>query len=112
MLFHGSYIRIADNTGAKYALCIKLLGYYKYNSFACIGDILVIVVKRCRVHVTKISLHKIYYALIVRTKKNYYRATAFKYNFNCNDAIMLDVQKKPLGRRVIGVVPRELRNMG
>lgn len=112
MLYHGSYVRIADNSGGKYALCIKLLGYYKHNSFGSIGDILVVVLKKCRFESTLVFRHKVYYSLVLRTKVNFYRNDFFKFNFNCNDVILLDSKKKPLARRIIGVVPRELRDLG
>jgi len=86
MIQHGTYLRITDNSGGKYALCIKLLGYYKPKSIARMG-------------------HTIYFALIIRTKKEFQRKDGTELKFLNNDIILLDKNKLP-------IVPIELRKKG
>ena len=112
MIQHGTYLRITDNSGGKYALCIKLLGYYKSNSISKIGNILVIVIKKIKHQFKKIKKHSIYFGLIIRTKKEFQRKNGTVLNFLNNDIIVLDKNKMPIGTRVLGIVPLELRKKG
>ena len=112
MVQHGTYLRITDNSGGKYALCIKLLGYYKYNSRTEIGNILVIVLKKIKHNLKKIKKHSIYYSVLIRTKKELSRNNGTNITFMNNDIILLNKNKLPIGTRVLGVVPFELRKKG
>jgi len=113
MVFHGTYLRIADNSGGRYAMSIKLLGYYKHFTPAKIGNVLVIVIKKVRHKLKGINEHSIHNALLVRTKKEFYRKTNGNYlKFHNNDIVLLDKNNNPIGTRVIGPVPLELRKLG
>ena len=112
MIQHGTYLRITDNSGGKYALCIKLLGYFKPKSVAKMGNVLVVVVKKIKHRLKKIKEHTIYFALVIRTKKEFLRKDGTEIQFLNNDVILLDKNKMPIGTRVLGVVPIELRKKG
>lgn len=112
MIIHGSYLRITDNSGGKYGMSIKLLGYYKPNSVATIGDVLVVVIKGIKHKLKKVDNHKIYYSLLIRTRKEFLRNDNSTLKFDSNDIILLDKNKNPIGTRVIGISPLELRNKG
>ena len=112
MIIHGSYLRIADNSGGKYAMSIKLLGYYKPNSIAKVGNLLVVVIKGIKHKLKKVDNHKIYYGLLIRTKKEFLRIDGSTLKFNSNDIILLDRNKNPIGTRVLGISPLELRSKG
>ena len=112
MIQHGTYLRIADNSGGKFALCIKLLGYYKPNSVGKIGNLIVVAIKKVKHKFKKVSEHSIYHALIIRTKKEMARKDGTELKFLNNDIILLDQNKNIVGTRVLGVVPIELRTLG
>lgn len=112
MIQHGTYLRVVDNSGGKYALCIKLLGYYKPYSVGKIGNVLVIVIKKVKHKLKKIKEHSIYLGLIIRTKKEFLRKDGSELTFLKNDVILVDKNNNPIGTRVLGGVPLELRSLG
>lgn len=99
-------LKVADNAGAKKVMCIKVLGGAK-RRVAYPGDVIVVSVKEAIPggKVKKGSVHK---ALIVRCVKGIQRKDGSKIAFDENAAILLK-QKEPLGTRIFGPVPRELR---
>lgn len=99
---------VADNSGAKKVRCVKVLGG-SMRMIAGIGDIIVVSVIDAapRGKVKKGSVHK---ALIVRTAKEHKRADGSTIKFYGNAVVLLDKQGEPIGTRVFGPVPRELRN--
>jgi len=104
-----SKINIADNTGAKVILCIKVLGGSR-KRYARIGDIIVATVKVAepRKIVKKSDVIK---AVIVRQRQNYRRKDGSYIRFDENAAVVLD-GKEPKGTRIFGPIPRELREKG
>ena len=103
-----SRLNIADNSGAKEVLCIKVLGGSK-RKFASVGDIIVVTIKDAipRGKVKKGTVHK---AVIVRTKKELKRIDGSTIKFDSNAAVLINNQGEPVGTRIFGPVCRELRS--
>lgn len=112
MLHHGSLVRITDNSGGKYGMVIKLLGYYKPKSVSTIGNIVVVVIKGIKHKLKRVEVHNIYNALVIRTKKEYNRPDGSTMKFDSNDIVLIDKNKNPIGTRVAGISPSELRKTG
>lgn len=98
----------ADNSGAKQLKCVKVLGG-SMRMEASIGDIIVVSVVDAipKGKVKKGSVHK---AVIVRTAKEHVRPDGSRIKFYNNAAVLIDKQGEPIGTRVFGPVPRELRS--
>ena len=105
-----SILNIADNSGARSVMCIKVLGGSKRRD-ASIGDTIVIAVKEAipKGKVKKGSVHK---AVVVRVKKGIHRDDGSKVKFDNNAAVLVDDKGEPVGTRIFGPVTRELRNRG
>ena len=103
-------LMVADNTGAKRIECIKVLGGSK-RRYASIGDTIVVAIKEAmpKGKVKKGTVHR---AVVVRTKKGIYREDGSKVKFDTNAAVLTDEKGEPLGTRIFGPVPRELRSKG
>jgi large subunit ribosomal protein L14 len=100
-------LNIADNSGAKKVLCIKVLGGSK-KRYARIGDIIKVTIKDA-IPRGKVKKGDVYDALVVRTKHGVRRADGSLIRFDGNAAVLLDNKKEPIGTRVFGPVTRELR---
>jgi large subunit ribosomal protein L14 len=102
-----SYLNVADNSGAKRAQCIKVLGGSK-RRYASVGDIIVVAVKDALpgAPVKKGTVER---AVIVRTKKEYKRIDGTYIRFDDNACVIIDAQENPKGKRIFGPVARELR---
>ncbi len=98
---------VADNSGAKRVMCIKVLGGSK-RRFAAIGDVIVVSVKDAipRGRVKKGDVH---HAVIVRTAKELRRTDGTSIRFDRNAAVLINKQGEPIGTRIFGPVTRELR---
>lgn len=98
---------VADNSGAKKVLCIKVLGGSK-RKYAHVGDIIVVAVKAAipRGKVKKGDVQK---AVVVRTKKEVHRDDGSRIRFDSNAAVLISNQNEPIGTRIFGPVTRELR---
>ncbi len=98
---------VADNSGARRVMCIKVLGGSK-RKYASIGDVIVVSVKEAipRGRVKKGDVMK---AVIVRTAKDIRRSDGSVIRFDKNAAVLVDNKKEPIGTRIFGPVPRELR---
>ena len=105
-----SNISVADNSGARNLQCIKVLGGSK-KRFATIGDIIIVSIKDA-IPKGKVKKGDVYKALIVRTKKDFYRFDGSVIRFDKNAAVLLDKQEEPIGTRIFGPVTRELRAKG
>jgi len=107
MIHPESRLDVADNTGAKEVLCIKVLGGSKRTT-ASVGDIIVVSIKDAipRGKVKKGEVHR---AVIVRTKKEISRADGSSIRFDKNAAVIINKQNEPIGTRIFGPVTRELR---
>ena len=102
-----SNLEVADNSGAKRVQCIKVLGGSK-RRVAGVGDIIVVSVKEAapRGRVKKGDVMK---AVVVRTAKEIRRVDGSIIRFDTNAAVLIDNKKEPIGTRIFGPVPRELR---
>lgn len=101
---------VADNSGARRVMCIKVLGGSK-RRFASVGDIIVVSIKEAipRGRVKKGDVMK---AVVVRTAKDIRRADGSVIRFDNNAAVLVDNKQEPVGTRIFGPVPRELRGKG
>jgi len=107
MIQQQSNLEVADNSGAKRVMCIKVLGGSK-RKYATVGDIIVVSVKDAipRGRVKKGDVHR---AVVVRTAKDIARADGTVIRFDRNAAVLINKQGEPIGTRIFGPVTRELR---
>lgn len=102
-----SILDVADNSGAKRAICIKVLGGSR-RRYASVGDVIVIAVKEALPN-SKIKKGSVHKAVIVRTKKEVLREDGSYIKFDENSAVLINAQNEPVGTRIFGPVARELR---
>ena len=102
-----SLLKIADNSGARSVMCIKVLGGSK-RRFASIGDIIVVSIKDA-IPRAKVKKGEVFKAVIVRTSKEFTRNDGSTIRFDKNAAVLLDKQEEPVATRIFGPVTRELR---
>jgi len=107
MIQQQSVLQVADNSGAKRVMCIKVLGGSK-RRYASVGDIIVISVKEALPN-SKVKKGDVKKAVIVRTKKELRRADGSTIRFDENSAVLVGDVGEPLGTRIFGPVARELR---
>jgi large subunit ribosomal protein L14 len=100
-------LRIADNTGAREILCIRVAGG-SHRRYAGVGDIIVGTVKQAVPH-GSVKKGEVVRAVVVRTKKPFGRNDGTYISFDENAAVLIDVGKNPRGTRIFGPVARELR---
>ena len=107
MIQQETRLKVADNTGAKEVLCIKVLVGSR-KRYAKLGDLIVITVKKTipNSNIKKGEVHK---AVVVRTNKEYKRKDGSYIRFDDNAVVIIDNQQEPSGTRVFGPVARELR---
>jgi len=103
-------LNVADNSGAKKVLCIRVLGGTR-KRYASIGDVIVVTVKEAIPH-AKVKKGEVMRAVIVRTAKAIKRMDDTWVSFDDNAAVMLGTSGEPIGTRIFGPVARELRNQG
>jgi large subunit ribosomal protein L14 len=100
-------LEVADNTGAREVLCIKVLGGSK-RRYASIGDIIKVSIKEATPR-GRVKKGEIYNAVVVRTAKGVRRPDGSLIKFDSNAAVLLNNKLEPIGTRIFGPVPRELR---
>lgn len=100
-------LSVADNTGAKKIMCIRVLGGSK-RKYASIGDVIVASVKEATPD-SSIKKGEVVKAVVVRTAKECRRPDGSYIKFDKNAAVIIDDQKQPRGTRIFGPVARELR---
>ena len=108
MLQQESYLKVADNTGAKEIKCIRVLGGSK-RKYGNIGDIIVASVRKAAPNGT-VKKGEVVKAVIVRTKKGVRRNDGTYVRFDENAAVLIKEDKNPKGTRIFGPVARELRD--
>ena len=99
---------IADNSGARKVMCIKVLGGSK-RRYARVGDIIKVAVKEA-IPTGRVKKGQVAEAVVVRTKKDIKREDGSSIRFDDNAAVLVNTQKQPIGTRIFGPVSRELRN--
>ena len=99
---------VADNSGARRLMCVKVLGGSK-RRYAGVGDVIKVSVKEA-IPRSKVKKGELYSAVVVRTKKGVRRPDGSVIRFDSNAAVLLNNQLQPIGTRIFGPVTRELRN--
>ena len=107
MLQQESRVDVADNTGAKSALCIRVLGGSK-RRYARVGDVIVATVKHA-IPNAPVKKGEVVKAVVVRTKKEMRRSDGTYIRFDDNAAVLIEPNGDPRGTRIFGPVGRELR---
>jgi large subunit ribosomal protein L14 len=98
---------VADNSGAKKIMCIRVLGGTK-RKYASLGDVIIVTIKEA-IPNAKVKKGEIARAVIVRTKKEVSRPDGSYIRFDANSAVLVDKDNEPVGTRIFGPVARELR---
>lgn len=107
MIQQETYLDVADNSGAKTVMCIKVLGGSR-RRYARIGDIIIVSVKDA-IPRAKVKKGEVQRAVVVRTAKATQRADGSAIRFDTNAAVLIDKKNEPIGTRIFGPVARELR---
>lgn len=111
MIQTGTKLRVSDNSGARYASCIKVLSGYR-RRYAGIGDKIVVTINALRAKrrsQSKVQKGKVMHGIIIRTKVGTSSRTNVKTNYLENSIVLINSQGKPIGSRIIGGVPRQIR---
>ena len=103
-----SYLDVADNSGARRVMCIKVLGG-SHRGYARVGDVIKVTVKEA-IPRGKVKKGQVMSAVVVRTKKGLRRQDGSSIKFDDNAAVLLNASLAPIGTRIFGPVTRELRN--
>jgi|TARA_A100001035_G_scaffold88192_1_gene68647 large subunit ribosomal protein L14 len=101
-----TYLTVADNTGAKKIMCIRVLG--NNRKYAAVGDVIIGVVKEALPNMA-VKRSSIIRAVVVRTKKTIKRQDGMGVRFDDNAAVIINTENNPRGTRVFGPVAREIR---
>jgi len=107
MIQQETNLDVADNSGARRVMCIKVLGGSK-RKYATVGDILVVSIKEA-IPRGKVKKGDVMKAVVVRTAKDIHRADGSVIRFDRNAAVLINNQGEPIGTRIFGPVTRELR---
>ena len=110
MIQQETYLKVADNTGAKELMCVKVLGGSR-RRYASVGDIIICSVKAAAPQ-GSVKKGDVVRAVVVRTAKEYGRPDGSFIKFDENAAVILDNEQNPKGTRIFGPVARELREKG
>ncbi|MFI4847238.1 MAG: 50S ribosomal protein L14 [Candidatus Makana argininalis] len=108
MIQEQTILKVADNSGARTVMCIKVLGGSR-RKYAYLGDIIKISIKEAMPR-GKVKKGDVLKAVIVRTKKNFHRADGSIIRFDNNSCVLLNNSEQPIGTRIFGPITRELRN--
>ena len=101
-------LQVADNSGARRVMCIKVLGG-SHRRYAGIGDVIKVSIKEA-IPRGKVKKGEVYFALVVRTAKGVRRSDGSVIRFDGNAVVLLNAQRQPIGTRIFGPVTRELRS--
>jgi large subunit ribosomal protein L14 len=107
MIQQETNLQVADNSGARRVMCIKVLGGSK-RKYASVGDTIVVSVKEA-IPRGKVKKGEVMKAVVVRTAKEIRRADGSVIRFDTNAAVLINGQGEPIGTRIFGPVTRELR---
>jgi large subunit ribosomal protein L14 len=102
-----SVLDVADNSGARKVVCVKVLGGSR-RRYARVGDIIVVAVKEALAN-SKIAKGTVHKAVVVRTASSIFRPDGQSLRFDDNSAVLINASKDPVGTRIFGPVARELR---
>lgn len=107
MIQNQSVLEVADNSGAKKVMCIKVLGG-SHRRYASVGDIIVVSIKEAA-PTGKVRKGEVARAVVVRTSKELRRKDGSYIRFDNNSAVLVNKDGEPIGTRIFGPVARELR---
>ncbi len=107
MIQQETVLDVADNSGAKRVLCIRVLGGTR-RRYAALGDVIVVSVKEALPN-ARVKKGEVAKAVIVRTRREQGRADGSYIKFDTNSAVLINDQNEPIGTRIFGPVARELR---
>jgi len=107
MVQTSTILDVADNSGAKKVMCIKVLGGSK-RKYASVGDVIVVSIREA-IPNAKVKKGDVAKAVIVRTKKEIPRPDGSYIRFDGNSAVLINKDNEPIGTRIFGPVARELR---
>jgi large subunit ribosomal protein L14 len=105
-----SHLEVADNSGARRVMCVKVLGG-SMRRVASVGDVIVVSVKDA-IPRGRVKKGEVQRAVVVRTRRDIRRADGSVIRFDKNAAVLIDKQGEPIGTRIFGPVTRELRSKG
>ena len=108
MIQEQSMLTIADNSGARRVMCIKVLGGSK-RRYAHVGDVIKVAIKEA-IPTGKVKKGSVADAVVVRTRKDIKREDVSSIIFDDNAEVLINTQKQPIGTRIFGPVSRELRS--
>ncbi len=103
-----SILQVADNSGARRVMCIKVLGG-SHRRYAHIGDVIKVSVKEA-IPRGRVKKGEVVDAVVVRTKKGVRRQDGSIIRFDSNAVVLINAQKQPIGTRIFGPITRELRS--
>ncbi len=107
MIQQQTRLKVADNSGAREVMCIKVLGGTR-RRYASLGDVIVVSVKQALPQ-SRVKKGEVCKAVVVRAKRTYRRKDGSCIRFDENSAVLLNNQMEPIGTRIFGPVARELR---
>jgi large subunit ribosomal protein L14 len=107
MIQVSTHLEVADNSGARRVMCIKVLGGSK-RKYAALGDVIVVSIKEA-LPGTKVKKGDTARAVVVRTTREFQRSDGSYIKFDVNSAVLINKDKEPVGTRIFGPVARELR---
>ena len=107
MIQQETVLKVADNSGARELLCIRVLGG-SYRKYASVGDVIIGTVKVAQPN-AQVKKGDVVRAVVVRVSKEYHRADGSNIRFDENAAVLITPQGSPRGTRIFGPVARELR---
>lgn len=111
MIQQQTLLKVSDNSGAKIAKCIKVLGGFK-RRFGYVGDILIVSIQQLRNKsklTSKVQKGEVYRAIIIRTKTKIKRKNHIYTSFNENSIILLNKQNNPIATRILGPISKKLK---
>jgi large subunit ribosomal protein L14 len=103
-------LNVADNSGAKMVQCIRVLGGTR-RRYARIGDLIVVAVKKAEPR-KPVKKHQVVRAVVVRQRKEFKRKDGTYVRFDDNAAVIVDAKNEPIGGRIFGPIPAELKEKG
>nr|YP_010760350.1 ribosomal protein L14 [Cuscuta pacifica]WEY30313.1 ribosomal protein L14 [Cuscuta pacifica] len=109
MIQSQTYLNVADNSGARKIMCIRIIGSSN-RRYAHVGDIIVAVIKEAVPNMT-LEKSEVVRAVIVRTRKELKRDNGILLRYDDNAAVLIDKEGNPKGTRIFGAIPRELRKL-
>ena len=107
MIQQETILKVADNSGARELLCIRVLGG-SYRKYASVGDVIIGTVKVAQPN-AQVKKGDVVRAVVVRVSKEFHRADGSNIRFDENAAVLINQQNNPRGTRIFGPVARELR---